>query len=161
MPTHDCRTDTAPAICVSVSGSFDGMSLDAHCSSVSFFDLTAGVPPKWIGACAEPMTGQHYGRVDVPVQGPGTFDVTLSQGDNGPGDVVVGLGEELGGNVEADNLVAARFAGAVVSSGMKQVVSGTFRASFSAPEAACSTSYADSCVATTVHGNFRFVVAAP
>lgn len=143
-------------------GTFNGQSFDEKCTAESFFASTIGAPPRWTIACDVPMAGKYYLATDVLVQGPGVFDVNLVKGSNSKGDVIVAMGDAQGSSAEADNFVSGRYAGQVVAeSATANVVSGTFKASWSEPAAGCMSAYADACVAATLHGTFRAVVPPP
>lgn len=70
-PSHDCRTDATPRVCVSMRGTFNGQSFDESCTAESFFASTIGAPPRWTIACDVPMAGKYYLATDVLVQGQG------------------------------------------------------------------------------------------
>jgi hypothetical protein len=153
-PSFDCRTDVEDKDCVSVAGMVSGHGFDQYCADINSPMALLLSPPRWPTACE--AIQQDY-QVDVPVQNPGSFHVTLTPADDTVGVDVRVVINGAGGDREASNLVSAEVAGNVTTDPMSgdAIVSGTFHATWSTPAATCRTGDGSPCFAADLNGTFR------
>lgn len=158
VPSYDCRADTATKACVSISGTVAGQSVDRHCAGATPPGALARNPTAFPVACQEsgsPLTGYWY-QVTVPVQGPGVFSYELAPGGAYSGANVTVALDGGGGEVRSDHFMAGKLAGSIVPEGAEdELISGTFRMTWTMPGASCQAVGPDECAPADVNGTFR------
>lgn len=163
-PSVDCRTQVDTKRCVSIRGQVNDGSVDAHCTSQALVNLTFEPPRAWVADCTEgptPEMGKQY-QVAIPVQKIGTFEYQLTPDSSSSGASVLISVDDVGGSTLADHFESGVLSGVVEDGGLgAALISGTFRARWTAPATDCDAGAVGHCGAVAVNGTFRILHSVP
>jgi hypothetical protein len=157
-PGIDCRVDTTIKNCVSVAGTFGGITIDTACATENGIAALA-FGDTWLFGCEEPEAGYEV-RAEVPMRRPGIFtDSTVEADSNRKFNVMVADASAMparGASISDDHFVRAEIAGAVTRLPNENLlVLGTFHVVWTSPDPFCNPDYGDECVGAELNGTFR------
>jgi hypothetical protein len=152
-PSHDCRTDTGHANCISIAGTFAGTPIDEFCNNPN--DLSVIVHSgEWVIGCDHLMPG--FARLYIPIKKPSTLSETASKGQKAQMEFEYG-DDAASLSLDTANFVSAELGGSIALDQYPgyRIVSGTFHGTWTKPDSACLAFYSLPCAAADINVTFR------
>jgi hypothetical protein len=144
---------------MSVSGTFDGTPVDAHCTSTDLPRVLWANPDRWPIACRDTTTVPGHElryQVDVPMEPPKDFFHAMTLGNNPLRANVNLTNDDEGGDATADHFSGGRMGGRIELDPVTghDLIVGTFTGRWGAPATNCDGGLAAVCRPMELNGTF-------